>query len=148
MTADTLRLSVADAAARLGISTDTVRRKLKRGQVRAQRDNHGQWWVEVPADAKPTVPTQHAAYEPRPNEVIEELRGQIRRLRTDLDAAYAREVAERDRHAAEVGRLESLLAVERDRLVDVKVERDRWHAQAQTLAQPARRSWWPWRRTA
>src|SRR3954452_25146915 len=57
MTPATVRLSVADAAARLGISTDTVRRKLKRGQLQAKRDNQGQWWIEVPADAKPAEPS-------------------------------------------------------------------------------------------
>src|SRR3954453_9407129 len=108
MSTNTLRLSVADAAARLGISTDTVRRKLKRGQLQAKRDNQGQWWIEVPADAKPAEPRQHAAYEPKPDadaHLAEELRSQIIRLRTDLDAAYAREAAERERHAAEVARL-------------------------------------------
>src|SRR5215204_1518920 len=116
MTTAAVRLSVADAATRLGISTDTVRRKLKRGQLQAKRDNQGQWWVEVPADAKPAEPVQHAAYEPRADPVgalIEELRSQIARLRTDLDAAYAREAAERERHATEVARIEALLAAER-----------------------------------
>ena len=63
MTAETVRLSVADAARCLGVSVDTVRRKLKRGLLRAQRDNHGQWWVEVPTDAKAPEPTQRATYE-------------------------------------------------------------------------------------
>ena len=135
MTTATIRLSVADAAARLGISTDTVRRKLKRGQLQAKRDNHGQWWVEVPADAKPAEPMQHAAYEPRPDPVgalLEELRTQVGRLCTDLDAAYARESAERERHAAEIARLDGLLIAERAR-VDALLKR---------------RSWWPWRRSA
>jgi len=147
MTAETIRLSVADAASRLGISTDTVRRKLKRGQLRAQRDNHGQGWVEVPADAKPAEPMQHAAYEPKPDAVVEELRGQIVRLRTDLDAAYAREIAERDRHAAEVARLEGALTIERDRLTDVKADRDRWAGIAEELTRKPR-GWWPFRRSA
>src|SRR5918997_3080596 len=118
MDADTLRLSIADAAARLGISTDTVRRKLKRGQLRAQRDNHGQWWVEVSGEAKPAEPMQRAAYEPTHNPVgllVEELRSQISRLRTDLDAAYARETAEREHHAAQIASLEASLVAERER---------------------------------
>src|SRR5215203_4702712 len=149
MTTAAVRLSVADAAARLGISTDTVRRKLKRGQLQAKRDNHGQWWVEVPADAKPAEPMQHAAYEPRTDPVgalTEELRSQIARLRTDLDAAYAREAVERERHAIEVARIEALLAAERSR-VDELLKR-RSQTVPVVTAQPARRAWWPWRRAS
>jgi hypothetical protein len=171
MSAETVRLCIADAAARLGVSPDTVRRKLKRGQLRAQRDNHGQWWVEVPADAKPGEPMQRAAYEPTPDPsaaLVEELRSQISRLRTDLDAAYAREAAEKECHAARVAGLETLLATERDRAdeqvaalrtalealkgalegekrnsFELRENRDRWRAEA-----TARRGWWPWRRSA
>src|SRR5215217_5662673 len=129
MTTATVPLSVADAAARLGISTDTVRRKLKRGQLQAKRDNHGQWWVEVPADAKPPEPMQQAAYEPRQDPVgllTEELRSQITRLRTDLDAAYARETAERERQAEEIKRLEAILAAERARVDELLKRRSLW----------------------
>lgn len=154
MTAETVRLSVADAATRLGISTDTVRRKLKRGQLRGQRDNHGQWWIELSADAKAPEPMQRAAYEPRPDAtamLLEELRSQINRLSTDLDAAYAREIVERERHARQVLRLE-------ERLTDMQAERDRWAGLAETSQQMAQlaaklaeaeklRGWWPWRRS-
>jgi len=129
MTPATVRLSVADAAARLGISTDTVRRKLKRGQLQAKRDNQGQWWVEVPADARPAEPMQRAAYEPKPDadaRLVEELRIQVKRLGVDLDAAYARETAERERHAAEIARLESILAAERARVDELLRRRSLW----------------------
>jgi hypothetical protein len=152
MTAETIRLSVTDAAIRLGVSADTVRRKLKRGQLRAQRDNHEQWWVEVPADAEAAEPMQRAAYEPMSAAVVDELRAQLRRLGVDLDAAHAREAAERDRHAAEITRLEARITAEMERLADAKAERDRWAGIAEAnqreivrLAEP-RRGWWPWRR--
>src|SRR5215207_2156849 len=129
MTTSAVRLSVADAATRLGISTDTVRRKLKRGQLQAKRDNHGQWWVEIPADAKPAEPMQRAAYEPKPDadaRLAEELRIQIKRLGADLDAAYARETAERERHAAEIARLDGLLVAERARVDELLKRRGFW----------------------
>src|SRR3954466_3921872 len=44
------RVGVLEAAARLGLSADTVRRRLRAGTLTAQRDNKGQWWIEV-ADA-------------------------------------------------------------------------------------------------
>src|SRR3954447_25314138 len=44
------RVGVLEAAARLGLSADTVRRRLRAGTLTAQQDNKGQWWIEV-ADA-------------------------------------------------------------------------------------------------
>jgi chromosome segregation ATPase len=85
--------------------------------------------------------------------LLEELRIQINRLSTDLDAAYSREIAERERHAGQVLRLE-------ERLTDMQAERDRWAGLAETsqqqMAQLAAklaeaeksRRWWPWRRSA
>ena len=144
MTATTVRLSIADAAVRLGVSTDTVRRKLKRGHLRATRDNHGQWWIELPADAAPATPKQRAAYEPMRDAealLLEELRNQIGRLRSDLDAAYAREVAERERHAAEIARLESALVAEADSARSeadaLRQDRDRWHQTAEAAQRQA-----------
>jgi hypothetical protein len=48
------RVGVLEAAARLGFSADTVRRRLRAGTLTAQRDNKGQWWIEV-ADAAVTM---------------------------------------------------------------------------------------------
>ncbi|MFN3076744.1 MAG: excisionase family DNA-binding protein [Alphaproteobacteria bacterium] len=53
MTEDNTRLSVTEAAQRLGVSVDTVRRRIKSGEVEAQRDNTGKWWVQVPAEFQP-----------------------------------------------------------------------------------------------
>jgi len=56
------RLTIGQVAARYDVSTDVVRRRIRRGLLPAQRDNHGQWWVELDADAPP--PATLAA--PRP----------------------------------------------------------------------------------
>ncbi|KAF0138362.1 MAG: hypothetical protein FD153_1367 [Rhodospirillaceae bacterium] len=45
---DLIRLSVAEAALRLGVSVDTVRRRIRAKDLKAQRDNTGKWWVLVP----------------------------------------------------------------------------------------------------
>lgn len=58
---------------------------------------------------------------------------------TELDA----EVKQGRVAIARVGVLEALLENERERLAEVRQDRDRWHAEATT-----RRSWWPWRRSA
>jgi len=48
------RLGIADAAAEIGISPDTVRRRLKRGQLKGNLIG-GRWSVEVP-DRAPQDP--------------------------------------------------------------------------------------------
>ena len=47
------RLTIGQVAARYDVSTDVVRRRIRRNLLPAQRDNHGQWWVELDADAPP-----------------------------------------------------------------------------------------------
>src|SRR5689334_19701946 len=60
-----LRMSINDAAAHLGISVDTIRRRIRRNDLVAQRDNAGKWFVLVPAE-RPAVADSapgNAAYE-------------------------------------------------------------------------------------
>lgn len=47
------RLTIGQVAARYDVSTDAVRRRVRRGLLPARRDNHGQWWVELDPDAPP-----------------------------------------------------------------------------------------------
>ena len=44
-------LTVTQAAARLGVSRDTVLRRIKRGQVQYRQDVNGRYLVEIPRDA-------------------------------------------------------------------------------------------------
>ncbi|MBF0563425.1 MAG: hypothetical protein HQL37_15755 [Alphaproteobacteria bacterium] len=52
MNQDSNRLSVTDAALRLGVSVDTVRRRLKNHEIEGQRDNTGKGWVFIPANTE------------------------------------------------------------------------------------------------
>jgi hypothetical protein len=138
------RVSIAEAAARLGTSIDTIRRRVKRRQLDAQRDNGGKWWVLLPADlpmqsAQP--PTQHAAYEPMQHAAYAPMQHvtEIADLKVRLELV----IAERDRLAAAIERgdcdrlrlaeiaekrLEHVLAqhsAERDRLLGLLADRDR-----------------------
>ena len=42
------RVSAAEAAKRLGVSVETIKRRLKLGRIVGQRDNAGKWWVSLP----------------------------------------------------------------------------------------------------
>ena len=41
-------VSVPEAARRLGISTDTLKRRLKRGLLLGEKQTNGHWLIEVP----------------------------------------------------------------------------------------------------
>lgn len=99
LAADPIRVGIADAAMRLGVSADTIRRRIKRGQLAASRDNTGKLWLILTDDlAKASAPLrmQPAAYAPTQTEqsaLIAELREHVASLRSELDHAHA----ERDR---------------------------------------------------
>jgi excisionase family DNA binding protein len=99
LAADPIRVGVADAAMRLGVSADTIRRRIKRGQLSASRDNTGKLWLVLtddPAKASAPLPMQPAAYAPTHMEqsgLVAELREHVASLRSELDHAHA----ERDR---------------------------------------------------
>ena len=50
------RLTITQAAARLGVSVDTIRRRVRKGELNANRDNKGQWWLELADDVQPEPP--------------------------------------------------------------------------------------------
>lgn len=52
------RVTIREAAARLGLSHDTIRRRIARGELRAHRDgtaSNARYLVELPDDAEPTA---------------------------------------------------------------------------------------------
>jgi len=71
-----MEVAVAEASQRLSVSTDTIRRRIKTGQLKARRETTGQtfhWLVEI--DERPTNGTE-----------TEALRETIRILETELEA--------------------------------------------------------------
>lgn len=62
--------TITEAAKRLGVSMDTIRRRVRKGEISAQRDNHGQWRLELPDNTAPApqspayVPSLAPPYEP------------------------------------------------------------------------------------
>lgn len=51
------RLTITEAAARLHISPDSIRRRLRKGELTGLRDNRGQWWLDLPDDMQPEAST-------------------------------------------------------------------------------------------
>jgi excisionase family DNA binding protein len=151
--ADQERLPISTAADRLGVSVDTIRRKIKRGQIEATRDNHGQWFVTIPADANAahaakSTSTAYAPMQQPDAQLVAALQDQIGFLRDQLNQAQAdragqggriteleaRLMASEDRHRAELARERTQAAEERAKLLDM-VEAERQRHQL-------RRPWW------
>jgi excisionase family DNA binding protein len=73
------RITVAEAAERLGITKEAVRKRVSRGTLRSDKDQDGTVRVYVPASG-----TAAATFDR--DELIAELRARIEDLRTDRDA--------------------------------------------------------------
>jgi len=100
-TAALARLGIMEAAGRLGVSVDTVRRRIRKGELPAVRDNHGQWRLDLPDVAAPDVPTQptesgltpamplpaHIATQDAYAGIADALRAQVADLQARLDRA-------------------------------------------------------------
>ncbi|KAF0114429.1 MAG: hypothetical protein FD149_1848 [Rhodospirillaceae bacterium] len=91
MNEDEIRLSVAEAALRLGVSVDTIRRRIKTKDLKAQRDNTGKWWVLVPQgpgqDSGTAVPEGTHPLEPQARrDLFEVLKSENDRLWQALQA--------------------------------------------------------------
>lgn len=83
-------VTIREAAALLGVSTDTIRRRLARGELTGQQVHTGQrggfaWYVDVPdTDTAPTAVVVPAA-------PADDLRQQVDALRAERDQLLARQ---------------------------------------------------------
>lgn len=126
---NTIFLTTAQAAERAQVSRPTVSRALKRGDLRAVRDNAGQWRitpeaVDAWAGERSPVHHEHRAHsvQPDPAQINEQLRAELTASRETI------------------ARLEGEAAMSRERLADLSADRDRWHSIAERLShrEPAR----------
>jgi len=83
------RVTVQEAAQRLGISQDAVRQRIRRGSMRHDKDDKGRVYVYLdPTDTRPTpvhdVPHGTVHDTSRSNELVTELRNRIQFLETEL----------------------------------------------------------------
>lgn len=155
-----VRMSLADAAAALGVAPNTVRSRFKAGKIRGERDNQGKLWVWLdhavkgskPAASNPSIEGSRRNRSKPSNEGsnkahIEALEAHLRTLTDQLRLAQIEVSALRDRASAadrfevEVAGLEAL----RD---DARADRDHWRevaerALANSQVEPdSRRSLW------
>jgi hypothetical protein len=118
-----VKASIAEAANRLNVSVDSVRRRLRSGAINGERDARGQWWIDLADDVQPEVrpPSVEQKFavgmatplQARDNfdDLIDALQAQVDDLRARLD----RSEAERrdDKEKAGVERQNLLAMIER-----------------------------------
>jgi predicted site-specific integrase-resolvase len=89
-----VRMSLAEAAAQLGIAPNSVRSRFKAGKLRGERDNSGRIWVWIdPSEAGSTRRQEASISKPSTEFEVEtlktqisDLKDQIADLREDRDA--------------------------------------------------------------
>ncbi len=144
---------IAEAAARLGISVDAVRKRIQRGKLTGQKTDSGWTVVWIEPDIRPdTVQTPV----PESSALVDDLRDQVAYLRDQLAIEReARADAER-RHAADIERRDVLLREALERIpqlpASVPTPSPQQEArQARPMASVRDWRWWPldgppWRR--
>jgi hypothetical protein len=82
------RVTVQEAAHRLGISQDAVRQRVRRGSMRCDKDDKGRVYVYLdPTNTRPAVvhnAPSDTVHDTSHNELITELRDRIQFLETEL----------------------------------------------------------------
>ena len=122
-------VSIKEAAERLGVSVDTVRRRLKAGELEGKQEPHGasgyRWLVQLPDD----TPAEHGP----PGEIAEALRAAA--AASAAISAEAFELADARARIEGLERLIDELAGHRDKL---ETERDDWKDAARRESEAAR----------
>lgn len=96
------RASIPEAAARLGVSVDTVRRRVRSGRLPATRDARGRYVVELPDGSPAPPPPAHAGD-------VDALLAEVRRQREVLEAQLAAQERHLEAHMAAEADLRRLL---------------------------------------
>lgn len=134
-------VSIPDAAERLGVSIDTVRRRVRRGELLAEKDTRGHWRVtfpdDVPMPAYEDDSTIHThAYAARKDEPMHEMSSMQTNASRSERTATASPI-QSDRASAEIER--DFLHT-RGLLAEVQRQRDQLETQVAALNAQAERA--------
>src|SRR4051812_20271778 len=142
-------VGLREAARQAGVNKTTVLRAIQGGRLSAQKSEGGGYVIDpaelfrvYPPQPEPRTPEHQGAHEcggrdaspSEKHDAPDATEWQVRTARLEAQL----EAAARERRLLE------------DALSEARAERDRWAQQAERLALtgPARRSWWPWQRSA
>ena len=116
------RMNISEAASRLQVSVDSVRRRLRSGALSGTRDDRGQWWLDISDNIQPETPLPSveqrlalgvaipAQDPPRGvGDLVEALQDRIDDLLSRLDKAEAERRDDKAKAASERDRLLTLI---------------------------------------
>jgi hypothetical protein len=106
------RVTVSEAAQRLGVTQDAIRQRVKRSTIKYDKESDGRVYVYL----DPTMTPRDNTLEKSHEELVDALRDQVAHLKDEVDAW--REEARRKDHllAAALGRIPELEASETTRI--------------------------------
>jgi hypothetical protein len=85
--ASSSRVSVYEAAEALGVTVDAIRKRISRGTIPHERDEHGRVWVILDVSSKVRDAGQDTYQPPSDSTtLISEMRGRIEDLRSQLES--------------------------------------------------------------
>ena len=129
-------LTIPQAAARLGVSVDTVRRRIKAGLLRASRNDQGAYVVEVPAaPSAAAAPAAPGPEEPQPSATDQHLFKKEARRSSDFphEVRSLKELLDVERQRNE--ELREHLVFQRQQLEKAQAEREHLVALLETQQQ-------------
>ncbi len=129
-----IRMSLADAAAALGLAPNSVRSRFKAGKLRGERDNQGKIWVWLddavqPIEGSKSKASKHSI-EGFEQSRFEALEAHLRTLTEQLALAQS-ELASLRPRASAADRLEAEVAGLEALQDEVRADRDHWRSVAQ-----------------
>lgn len=140
-----VRMSLAEAAALLGLAPNSVRSRFKSNKIRGERDNAGKIWVWIdPQQQRLKTPRIEPGSNPSKAFEIEALRDHVQTLKEQLASAQA-ELAVLRPEASEAAAARAARAALDAEMAAIRTDLEYWRQLATTLVerpQKSPRSFW------
>lgn len=82
-------LPLKAAAERLGLSADGLLKRIRRGQLQGQRDNHGRWLIRIDTLSEADKNRRPQTRPDKPDKLVAELKARIDELEAERDGLQA-----------------------------------------------------------
>jgi hypothetical protein len=139
----TLRVTIREAASRLGVTEGAIRKRVQRGSINSEMGDDGRVYVYLDPYQDASYPESQDDREP----LVEELRDRVRSLERLLDEERVARTEERRRHdtlmAQLMQRIPELEAAQRTESPREEGQEPRSNSESPHAGhEPPRRSWW------
>jgi excisionase family DNA binding protein len=92
------RVTIQEAARRLGVKEDAIRKRIQRGTLRHKKSPEGRVYVWIDSAQDASQDKSPAAYQDACSELVEELRDRVSYLERELEEERGARIEERRRH--------------------------------------------------